>query len=132
MDRQRAQEWVDEYVRWWLVSDPVGVPKLFTPEARYLRSPYAEPIVGHEALTEFWVADRDATFTVATSIVAVDGDTAVARLQVDYASPERQQYRDLWVFRFAGDGRVEHFEEWAYFPGQPWTVESSSARPTAS
>lgn len=132
MDRQRVQEWVDEYVRWWLVSDPVGVPKLFTPGVRYLRSPYAAPIVGHEALAEFWVADRDATFTVATSVVAVDGDIAVARLQVDYASPERQQYRDLWVLRFAGDGRVEHFEEWAYFPGQPWTVESSSAPPTAS
>ena len=113
MDRERVQAWLDAYVRWWLVSDPVGVPVLFTPDARYRRSPYAEPLVGHAALTDFWVADRDATFTVATEVVAVDGQVAVARLQVDYERPEPQQYRDLWVLRFAEDGRVEHFEEWA-------------------
>ena len=33
-----------------------------------------------------------------------------------------QEYRDLWVLRFAEDGRVEHFEEWAYWPDKPYTV----------
>ena len=33
-----------------------------------------------------------------------------------------QEYRDLWVLRFAADGRVEHFEEWAYWPDKPYTV----------
>ena len=126
MDRERVQAWLDAYVRWWLVSDPVGVPVLFTPDARYRRSPYAEPLVGHAALTDFWVADRDATFTVATEVVAVDGPVAVARLQVDYEPPEPQQYRDLWVLRFAEDGRVREFEEWAYFPGQPYTAKQDA------
>lgn len=126
MDRERVQAWLDAYVRWWLVSDPVGVPVLFTPDARYLRSPYAEPLVGHAALTDFWVADRHATFTVATDVVAVDGQVAVARLQVDYERPQPQQYRDLWVLRFAEDGRVSRFEEWAYFPGQPYTAKQDA------
>ena len=121
MDHGGVRAWLDAYVRWWRASDPAGVPELFTSDARYLRSPYAEPLVGHEALAEFWVADRDASFSADVEVVAVDGRTAVARLQVDYERPRPQQYRDLWVLRFAADGRVEHFEEWAYFPGQPWT-----------
>ena len=36
-----------------------------------------------------------------------------------YGDPVRQEYRDLWVLRFGADGRVEDFEEWAYWPGKP-------------
>ena len=118
------QAWVDAYVRWWRASDPAGVPEFFTPDVRYLRSPYEEPLVGQADLAEFWVADADATFAVTSEVVAADGQDAVVRLQVDYAEPDAQQYRDLWVLRFAADGRVEHFEEWAYFPGQPYTVRA--------
>jgi hypothetical protein len=46
----------------------------------------------------------------------------VVRLLVRYETPEVQEYRDLWLLRFAADGRVEDFEEWAYFPGQPYTA----------
>ena len=47
MGREQVQAWVDAYVRWWRASDPAGVPELFTPDVRYLRSPYEEPLVGH-------------------------------------------------------------------------------------
>jgi len=33
-----------------------------------------------------------------------------------------QEYRDLWLLRFAADGRVEHFEEWVYWPDRPSTA----------
>ena len=26
------------------------------------------------------------------------------------------EYRDLWIIRFAEDGRCRHFEEWPYAP----------------
>lgn len=126
VDRQQVQDWVDAYVRWWRASDPAGVTELFAPEVVYLRSPYAEPLTGHEELARFWVADEGVTFDVTTEVVAADGRTGVARLQVDYRAPEQEQYRDLWVLRFAEDGRVEHFEEWAYFPGQPWTTQDAT------
>ncbi|WP_327035397.1 hypothetical protein [Micromonospora ureilytica] len=29
-----------------------------------------------------------------------------------------QEYRDLWVMRFADDGRCRSFEEWPFWPGQ--------------
>jgi hypothetical protein len=49
---------------------------------------------------------------------------------VTYLEPQQQEYRDLWVMQFADDGRVELFEEWPFFPGQPLTVSSSSRPPT--
>ncbi len=54
--------------------------------------------------------------------VAVEGRTAVVRVEVRYGDPVRQEYRDLWVLRFAADGRVEDFEEWAYWPGKPFAA----------
>lgn len=66
---------------------------------------------------------RCGTFTVRTEPVAVEGRDAVVRLQVRYGKPVRQEYRDLWVLRFAADGRVEDFEEW-YWPGKPNSADA--------
>ncbi len=55
-------------------------------------------------------------------VVAVDGPTAVARVLVRYLAPKEQEYTDLWLLRFAADGRVEDFEEWAYWPGKPYSA----------
>jgi hypothetical protein len=49
------------------------------------------------------------------------GRDAVVRVEVRYGDPVSQEYRDLWVLRFADDGRVEDFEEWAYWPDKPYT-----------
>ena len=124
VDREQVQAWVDAYVHWWRAGDAAGVPVLFTPGVRYLRSPYAQPIEGHDALSVFWLEDVGATFEVTSEVVAADGATGVARLQVSYREPDQQEYRDLWVLRFAEDGRVERFEEWAYFPGKPYTAST--------
>jgi hypothetical protein len=50
--------------------------------------------------------------------VAVDGDTAVVRVEVRYGEPVTQRWRDLWILSFAPDGRCRHFEEWPIAPGQ--------------
>ena len=46
----------------------------------------------------------------------------IDNLEVRYGDPVGQEYRDLWVLSFAGDGRVEEFEEWAYWPGKPFSA----------
>ena len=58
--------------------------------------------------------------------VAVEGDTAVVRVEVRYGQPPRQEYRDLWVMHFAPDGRVDDFEEWAYWPGKSHSAEQQT------
>ncbi|WP_251153379.1 nuclear transport factor 2 family protein [Cellulosimicrobium sp. Marseille-Q4280] len=123
MDRDAVMTWVDEYEQAWRASDARAVERLFTEDATYLRSPYDdEPLHGHDAIRGFWTVDEGATFTVAAEPVAVEGDSAVVRLEVRYTGSEEQEYRDLWLLRFAADGRVAHFEEWAYWPGKPYSA----------
>ncbi|MGH8965769.1 MAG: hypothetical protein ACRDXB_10645, partial [Actinomycetes bacterium] len=79
---------------------------------------------GHREIAAMWDEERsgpDETFTMSRELVAVDGDVAVARVLVRYGDPLRQEYLDLWLIRFAADGRVEHFEEWAYWPDRGFT-----------
>lgn len=110
--------WVAGYERAWRDGNVEAVADLFTTDARYRPSPYAESMVGHAEIRAFWLDDEGETFTVRAEPVAVDGRDAVVRLEVRYGDPVRQEYRDLWVLRFAADGRVEDFEEWAYWPGR--------------
>jgi hypothetical protein len=114
--------WVAAYERIWRDDDVGGVPSLFTEDARYLRSPYEEPDVGHAAIQAFWPEGEGTTFTVSAEPVAVDGSSAVVRLEVRYLTPKPQEYRDLWVLHFADDGRVDRFEEWPFFPGRKYTA----------
>jgi len=122
MDRARVMEWVGGYERAWRDGDVGAVERLFTEEARYRRSPYEKSEVGHEAIRAFWREDQGQSFTVTAEPVAVEGRDAVVRLEVHYGAPDHHEYRDLWVLRFAEDGRVEDFEEWAYWPGRSYTA----------
>jgi len=133
-DRERVMAWVAAYEEAWRAGDQDAVGRLFTEDARYLRSPYDDaPLVGHDAIRGFWDADDGATFTVTAEAVAAEARDAVVRLEVHYLEPERQEYRDLWVLRFARDGRVEHFEEWAYWPGKPYTAAATTGgQPSAA
>jgi hypothetical protein len=115
-------QWVADYENVWRSGDLDGVARLFTDDARYRRSPYEESNVGHAAIRAFWNDDEGKTFAVTAEPVAVDGSAAVVRLEVRYLEPVAKEYLDLWVLRFAADGRVEDFEEWVYWPQRPYTM----------
>jgi hypothetical protein len=121
-----VMRWVEAYERAWRAEDAEAVEQLFTADARYRASPYEESRVGHDAIKEFWLDDAGEVFTVTAWPVAVEAMEAAVRVDVRYGDPVRQEYRDLWLLRFAADGRVADFEEWAYWPGKPYTAEISS------
>ena len=114
--------WVAGYERAWRAEDGDAIPTLFTEDARYRRSPYEDSIVGHAAITAFWLGeDEDGeVWTMDASVVAVESADAIVRAEVRYGEPLRQEYRDLWVLHFADDGRVDDFEEWPYWPDRPF------------
>jgi len=127
MDRDGVMRWVAGYELAWREGDLDAVTRLFTEDARYRASPYEESEVGHAAIQAFWLDDADKTFTMSAGPVAVEGRDAVVRVEVRYHEPISQEYRDLWVLRFAADGRVEDFEEWAYWPGKPYSARAEPA-----
>jgi len=123
MNRDDVMRWVAGYERAWRDGDLAAVGELFTEDARYRPSPYEPSEVGHAAIRAFWLDDDGQVFTVRAEPVAVEGHVAVVRLEVRYGDPVHQEYRDLWVLRFTEDGRVEDFEEWAYWPGKAYSAE---------
>ena len=56
---------------------------------------------------------------MSSEVVAVEGNVAAVRAEVRYEAPSPHEYRDLWIMRFAGDGRCAWFEEWPFWPEQP-------------
>lgn len=129
-DRAAVGRWLSGYESAWRAPGTASLAGLFTENAQYLVSPYAEPLAGLAAIGQMWEQARDSpdeVFTLSTGILAVDGPLAVVRAEVHYGDPVRQEYRDLWVLRLDGDGRCSWFEEWPFWPGRPYTARDEEA-----
>lgn len=119
-NRASVEAWIEQYESAWRTAGTGPLVDLFTEDASYRMSPYEEAATGLAAIGDLWERERvgpDEVFEMSHEIVAVDGDTAVIRVEVAYATGA--EYRDLWLIRFAADGRCDEFEEWPYWPGRP-------------
>jgi hypothetical protein len=119
VSRETVKAWIAAYERAWRTAGTGPLGELFSDDASYRMSPYEEPVRGLAAIGELWERERvgpDEKFEIDHAIVAVDGATAVVRIEVNYAAGAA--YRDLWIVRFAADGRCCEFEEWPFWPGQ--------------
>ena len=126
IDRAVVGQWLAGYEAAWRAPGTESLATLFTTDATYLQSPYEQPVTGLDAIKRMWEEERegpDEAFTLATDIVAVDGPTAVVRAEVSYGDPPHQEYRDLWIVRFASDGRAAWFEEWPFWPAHSYTAD---------
>lgn len=121
MDRAGFEQWIAAYERAWRTAGTAPLGELFSEDASYRMSPYAEVARGLAAIGELWEDERvgpDEQFAISHEVIAVEGDTAVARIEVAYG--DGKQYRDLWVVRFDTDGRCREFEEWPFWPQRPY------------
>ncbi|MEU6263442.1 YybH family protein [Saccharopolyspora shandongensis] len=123
MDWEQVRAWVAGYERAWRAPGVDALAGVFSPEASYRQAPYLEPVVGLAAIARMWEAERvgpDEEFQLTSSPVALEGDTAVVQVEVRYGGSVPQEYRDLWVIRFAPDGTCRAFEEWPFWPGKDY------------
>lgn len=121
--RDGFSSWIALYERLWRTPGTEELGSLFAADATYRHSPYEAPVTGLADVAADWERGRDGAdeaFTMSAEIVAVDGDTGVARVLVRYGEPGHQEYLDLWVVRFDDAGRCVAFEEWPFWPDQPW------------
>lgn len=119
MDRDDLERWLDAYERLWRTAGSDRLSEIFSEDASYSPGPFEEPRRGLDAIAELWESERlgpDESFEMDSEVVAVDGDTAVARIEVRYGPPRDRLYRDLWIVRFGPDGRCTRFEEWPFWP----------------
>lgn len=116
-DTTTVTSWMTAYVRAWDSNQPDDIRALFTPDAVYLTAPFAEPRAGVDAIVRGWLEDRDEPddHDFRWSLAAIDGELAFVEGQTDYhATTDKPAriYSNLWVIRFAPDGRASSFTEW--------------------
>lgn len=119
MTRGELEAWITEYEKAWRTPGTRTLGELFAPDVTYLTQPFAEPLRGLDSLGPFWENERrspDEAFALQSEILAVDGDTGVARIEIRYDPPDGQVYRDLWIVTLGPDGRCTAFEEWPFWP----------------
>ena len=119
MDRAQLSDWIAAYERAWRTPGTDSLADLFAADASYVTAPFEPPYLGLESIKALWEAERespDEVFTLESEIVAVEGDTGVARVEVRYGDPVTRTYRDLWIVRLDESGRCVEFEEWPFWP----------------
>ena len=128
MDREQLNVWLERYERAWRTPRTDGLADLFSEDATYSTAPYETPHQGLDAIREMWEAERsgpEEEFEMTGEVLAVEGDTGVARVHVLYGegpdragreNRQRREYRDLWVVRLDDEGLCFHFEEWPFWP----------------
>jgi hypothetical protein len=117
--RSQVAAWLEAYERAWRAEGTDALDRIFAGEADYSTGPYEKPHLGLEAIKKMWEAERishEEIFSMHSEILAVEGETAVVRVDVHYEEPRRQEYRDLWIVRLDTEGRCVHFEEWTFWP----------------
>ena len=119
MDRGQLTDWIARYERAWRATGTDALAELFTEDATYSTAPYEKAHLGLDAIGQMWEAERlgpDEEFEMSSEVVAVEGDTGVARVEVRYGAPKDKEYRDLWIVRLNDAGLCFRFEEWPFWP----------------
>lgn len=109
--------WLEAYGRASQENDPQASAELFTPEARYFESPFDEPLVGRQAIYDYWAhGARDLTEkTSCYEILAVQGQLGVARWQAQFTSlwtGLRFELDCIFLAEFDNEGLCSDFREW--------------------
>ena len=119
MDRTNLADWISAYERAWRTDGTDTLADLFTADAIYSTGPFEPTQRGLSAIATLWHRERegsDEPFRMTSEIVAVEGDTGVARVEVWYDGPPPRHYKDLWIVRLDDSGRCTAFEEWPFWP----------------
>jgi ketosteroid isomerase-like protein len=116
MTRDDVQRWLDDYIAAWLSYDADDIRELFSEDAEYRYQPWADPVIGRDAIVSDWLENPDAagTYSAHYTPYAVDGDKAVAVGESRYTHPDgslRTLYHNAYLLRFDEDGRCSSFTE---------------------
>jgi len=109
--------WLERYRDAMVRLDPTAAGDLFSTDASYRESPFAETIKGRAQIVAYWemvaTVMRDVDFSF--DVLAVDGDVGVAHVRdtlTRVPSGKRARYDGIFAARFDDELRCVDFREW--------------------
>jgi hypothetical protein len=117
MTHDDVQLWLDRYVAAWLSYDPDAIGELFSEDVSYRYQPWADPVVGRDAVVADWLANKDepGSWEAHYDAWAVEDDLASAIGESRYTNPDgsfRALYHNFWALRFDEHKRCVEFVEY--------------------
>ncbi|MDX1994785.1 MAG: nuclear transport factor 2 family protein [bacterium] len=118
MTPSEVSAWLERYVQAWKSYDPQAIGDLFSEDARYYYGPYAEPLLGREAIVASWLANQDApsTYDAHYQPIMLDGSRAVVNGRSQYFQDDgktpRTEFDNIFLLEFDSEGRCREFREW--------------------
>lgn len=117
IDEQALMDWLSRYEHAWESRDPEAASRIFTEDALYYETPYAEPFRGRQGIADYWAGvtadQRDVDFT--SEVIAVADDVSVAHWNAKLtmaSTGERAELDGIFLLRFGEDGLVSELKEW--------------------
>lgn len=109
-----AKEFLEKYKKAWDTRDADLAASLFTRDARYKANPFEEPIIGREAIHDYWAEatgrQEDIHFTVTNSLHT--GYVLIAEWTCTYrATGKRRELAGMFFADFYGP-QVRAFREY--------------------
>lgn len=113
----RFQQWMETYGCASAENDPQTSANLFAQDAGYYETPFAEPMIGREAIFDYWndgarnLKDKESTF----EILSVNGNRGIAHWQSKFTvieSGKRLALDCVFIVEFDDDGLCHTFREW--------------------
>lgn len=103
---------MSDYQSAWASNDADQIRALFTEDASYRTEPFAIPWRGHDEIVTGWLdlADAPGSFTFEWAPITETPEVTVVQGTTRYT--DGPVYSNLWVIRFAPDGRAHEFTEW--------------------
>ena len=123
MDIATVNGWLAGYIEAWRAGDHQAVARLFTEDAQYYPDPFTPPRRGHKEIAEYWkkTGDEPDAFHAEYKPLIVAGDFAVTHGVSRYLTTNRsrvhKEYANVFVLRFAPDGRCSEYREWYMLRG---------------
>ncbi|GAA1851663.1 hypothetical protein GCM10009796_12160 [Microbacterium koreense] len=111
-----ARRFLAGYLDAWRTNDPDTIRGLFTEDAVYLAGAYQpDPARGIDDIIALWGEEADAPdeWSFDGEVELETADAAVIRGMTTYSrGPKAGVYDNLWLLRFAADGRASRFHDW--------------------
>ena len=117
LTHQHFHGWMETYSRASAENDPQGSAGLFAQDARYYESPFDEPMIGRDAIFDYWnigaqnLHDKESTF----EILSVQDNRGIAHWGSKFTAIESGKHLELdclFVVEFDDEGLCQIFREW--------------------